>query len=151
MFFGISDSLVLIVVLVILYKLVGRFFDWRAGTKQRNAAIEATRELDRQIVAQRRAEEVRQRALAMKPPPPPPPSKPAPATYDHIPRIAFDLDTQLEFGGSRYHTWYVSPEMSDRFEVEPGLYVTDLRDGPELIGASSQKRIFIPYEQLIKR
>lgn len=145
MFFGISDSLVLIVVLVILYKLVGRFFDWRAETKQRNAAIEATRELDRQIVAQRRA-------VLMKPPPPPPVASPKPAAtadYDHIPRISFDLDTQLEFGGSRYHTFYVSPD--DDCVLEPGLYITDKREGPELIGENRRKRTFIPHDQLIIR
>ena len=149
MFFGISDSLVLIVVLVILYKLVGRFFDWRAETRQRNAAIEATRELDRQIVAQRRA-------VAMKPPPPPPVKPAAPTInpdrlWEHIPRISFDLDTQLEFGSSRYHTWYADPEYAKEANIPAGVYITDLRDGPELIGASSQKRIFIPYDQLIQR
>ena len=95
---------------------------------------------------------------AATPPPAPPafPTWPArnPITgtageWDHIPRIAFDADTQAEFGGSRYHTFYVSPE--DDCVLDPGLYITDKRTGPELIGASTKKRWFIPHDQLIMR
>ena len=147
--FPINDSLVLIIVLVVLYKLTGWFFDRRAERKQREAASKATHELDAAIVAQRRA-------VAMKPPPPPPVKPAAPTInpdrlWEHIPRISFDLDTQLEFGSSRYHTWYADPEYAKEANIPAGVYITDLRDGPELIGASSQKRIFIPYDQLIQR
>jgi hypothetical protein len=45
----------------------------------------------------------------------------------------------------------VSPEEAADFDIKPGVYITDKREGPELIGASSQKRFFIPYDQLIKR
>ena len=145
--FPINDSLVLIIVLVVLYKLTGWFFDRRAERKQREAASKATHELDAAIVAQRRA-------VAMKPPPPPPVKPAAPTInpdrlWEHIPRISFDLDTQLEFGSSRYHTFYVSPD--DDCVLEPGLYITDKREGPELIGENRRKRTFIPHDQLIIR
>jgi hypothetical protein len=139
-------TLLVIVALVVLYKLVRWYFGRRSERKQREAASRAAFDLDAAIVAQRRA-------IAMRPPPAPP----ATPSYSHIPRIAFDYDTQMEFGGSRYHTAYISPEQAQYLaeswgwdDCEPGVYVTDLKSGPEVIGASSQKRFFIPEDQLIK-
>ena len=136
---------------VIAYKLCRKLYAWNdAGIKRRDAQRKI-RELDAAI-----------RLARLQPPPPPPVTTDPTATWpnrnpitgtagewDHIPRIAFDLDTQLEFGGSRYHTFYVSPD--DDCVLEPGLYITDLREGPELIGENRPKRTFIPHDQLIIR
>lgn len=145
--FPINDMIVLVIVVAVLYKLTGRYFDRRAAKKERSAAIRATEELGRAMQAQRRA-------IAMQPPPPPPAMRPAvnpDRIWDHIPRIAFDLDTQREFGISRYYTVYVTPEEAADFEIKPGVYITDKYQGPRKIGESEQTRWFIPYDQLIKR
>lgn len=139
-----------IVCCVIAYKLLRRLYNWNdAGVKRRDAQRKI-RELDEAI-----------RLARLQPPPPPAKTDPTatwpnrnPITgtageWDHIPRISFDLDTQLEFGGSRYHTFYVSPD--DDCVLEPGLYITDKREGPELIGENRPKRTFIPHDQLIIR
>ena len=140
-----------IVCCVIAYKLLRRLYNWNDDRIKRHAAERKIRELDEAI------------RLARLQPPPPPPAKPDPTAtwptrnpitgtageWDHIPRISFDLDTQLEFGGSRYHTFYVSPD--DDCVLEPGLYITDLREGPEKIGENRRKRTFIPHAQLIIR
>ena len=140
-----------IVCCVIAYKLLRRLYNWNDDRIKRHAAQRKIRELDEAI------------RLARLQPPPPPPAKPDPTAtwpkrnpitgtageWDHIPRISFDLDTQLEFGGSRYHTFYVSPD--DDCVLDPGLYITDLREGPEKIGENRPKRTFIPYDQLIIR
>ena len=140
-----------IVCCVIAYKLLRRLYNWNDDRIKRHAAQRKIRELDEAI------------RLARLQPPPPPPAKPDPTAtwptrnpitgtageWDHIPRISFDLDTQLEFGGSRYHTFYVSPD--DDCVLEPGLYITDLREGPEKIGENRRKRTFIPHAQLIIR
>ena len=136
---------------MIAYKLLRRLYNWNDDRIKRHAAQRKIRELDEAI------------RLARLQPPPPPPAKPDPTAtwptrnpitgtageWDHIPRISFDLDTQLEFGGSRYHTFYVSPD--DDCVLEPGLYITDLREGPEKIGENRRKRTFIPHAQLIIR
>ena len=142
-----------IVCCVIAYKLLRRLYAWNdAGIKRRDAQRKI-RELDAAI------------RLARLQPPPPPPVKADPTAtwpnrnpitgtageWDHIPRISFDLDTQLEFGGSRYHTWYVDPEYAAEADIEPGLYITDLRERPEKIGENRRKRTFIPHDQLIIR
>ena len=139
---------------VIAYKLLRRLYAWNdAGIKRRDARRKAEREINDLALALRRIR-------ATTPPPPPVPVPPTinpDKLWDHIPRIAFDLDTQKEFGGSRYHTHYVSPDKANDlwddwgFDMAPGVYITDKRTGPELIGASDQKRWFIPYDQLIKR
>ena len=140
-----------IVCCVIAYKLLRRLYNWNDDRIKRHAAQRKIRELDAAI------------RLARLQPPPPPPVKTDPTAtwpnrnpitgtageWDHIPRISFDLDTQLEFGGSRYHTFYVSPD--DDCVLDPGLYITDLREGPEKIGENRPKRTFIPYDQLIIR
>lgn len=144
---------------VIAYKLLRRLYAWNdAGIKRRDAHRKGV-ELERAI------RDARQRAAMRTPPPPPEPSFPTwpanPITgtageWDHIPRIAFDLDTQKEFGGSRYHTHYVSPDKANDlwddwgFDMAPGVYITDKRTGPELIGESERTRWFIPHDQLIK-
>ena len=140
-----------IVCCVIAYKLLRRLYNWNDDRIKRHAAERKIRELDAAI-----------RLARLQPPPPPPVTTDPTATWpnrnpitgtagewDHIPRIAFDLDTQLEFGGSRYHTFYVSPD--DDCVLEPGLYITDLREGPEKIGENRPKRTFIPHDQLIIR
>ena len=137
---------------VIIYKLCWRLYNWNDAAIKRRDAHRRILELDAAI----------QRARATTPPPPPAPPQsyrnPITGTageWDHIPRIAFDLDTQLEFGGSRYHTHLVTPDMANQFwedwgtDLPPGLYITDKRTGPELIGAPTKKRHFIPYDQLI--
>ena len=144
-----------IVCCVIAYKLLRRLYNWNDDRIKRRDAQRKIRELDEAI------------RLARLQPPPPPPAKPDPTAtwpnrnpitgtageWDHIPRISFDLDTQLEFGGSRYHTVYVSPDDAAEFdnEIQPGLYITDKREGPELIGENRRKRTFIPHDQLIIR
>ena len=144
-----------IVCCVIAYKLLRRLYNWNDDRIKRRDAQRKIRELDAAI------------RLARLQPPPPPPAKPDPTAtwpnrnpitgtageWDHIPRISFDLDTQLEFGGSRYHTVYVSPDDAAEFdnEIQPGLYITDKREGPELIGENRRKRTFIPHDQLIIR
>lgn len=140
-----------IVCCVIAYKLLRRLYNWNDDRIKRRDAQRKVRELDEAI-----------RLARLQPPPPPPVTTDPTATWpnrnpitgtagewDHIPRIAFDLDTQLEFGGSRYHTVYVSPD--DDCVLEPGLYITDLREGPEKIGENRPKRTFIPHDQLIIR
>ena len=140
-----------IVCCVIAYKLLRRLYAWNDDRIKRHAAKRKMRELDEAI-----------RLARLQPHPPPPVTTDPTATWpnrnpitgtagewDHIPRISFDLDTQLEFGGSRYHTFYVSPD--DDCVLEPGLYITDKREGPELIGENRPKRTFIPYDQLIMR
>ena len=140
-----------IVCCVIAYKLLRRLYNWNDDRIKRHAAQRKIRELDEAI-----------RLARLQPPPSPPVTTDPMATWptgnpitgtagewDHIPRIAFDLDTQLEFGGSRYHTFYVSPD--DDCVLEPGLYITDLREGPEKIGENRPKRTFIPHDQLIIR
>ena len=144
-----------IVCCVIAYKLLRRLFNWNDDRIKRHAAERKIRELDEAI-----------RLARLQPPPPPPVTTDPTATWpnrnpitgtagewDHIPRISFDLDTQLEFGGSRYHTVYVSPDDAAEFdnEIQPGLYITDKREGPELIGENRRKRTFIPHDQLIIR
>ena len=140
-----------IVCCVIAYKLLRRLYNWNDDRIKRHAAQRKIRELDEAI-----------RLARLQPPPSPPVTTDPMATWpnrnpitgtagewDHIPRISFDLDTQLEFGGSRYHTFYVSPD--DDCVLEPGLYITDKREGPELIGENRRKRTFIPHDQLIMR
>ena len=140
-----------IVCCVIAYKLLRRLYNWNDDRIKRHAAERKIRELDEAI-----------RLARLQPPPSPPATTDPTATWpnrnpitgtagewDHIPRISFDLDTQLEFGGSRYHTVYVSPD--DDCVLEPGLYITDLREGPEKIGENRPKRTFIPHDQLIIR
>lgn len=144
-----------IVCCVIAYKLLRRLYNWNDDRIKRRDAQRKVRELDEAI-----------RLARLQPPPPPPATTDPTATWptrnpitgtagewDHIPRIAFDLDTQLEFGGSRYHTVYVSPDDAAEFdnEIRPGLYITDKREGPELIGENRRKRTFIPHDQLIIR
>ena len=144
-----------IVCCVIAYKLLRRLYNWNDDRIKRHAAERKIRELDEAI-----------RLARLQPPPPPPVTTDPTATWpnrnpitgtagewDHIPRISFDLDTQLEFGGSRYHTVYVSPDDAAEFdnEIRPGLYITDKREGPELIGENRPKRTFIPHDQLIIR
>lgn len=136
-----------IVCCVIAYKLLRRLYAWNdAGIKRRDAQRKI-RQLD---------EAIRLARLQPPPPPPAPPPYRNPITgtageWDHIPRISFDLDTQLEFGGSRYHTWYVDPEYAAEADIEPGVYITDKYEGPERIGENRPKRTFIPYDQLIIR
>ena len=140
-----------IVCCVIAYKLLRRLYNWNDDRIKRRDAQRKVRELDEAI-----------RLARLQPPPPPPATTDPTATWpnrnpitgtagewDHIPRISFDLDTQLEFGGSRYHTFYVSPD--DDCVLDPGLYITDKREGPELIGENRRKRTFIPHDQLIMR
>ena len=140
-----------IVCCVIAYKLLRRLYNWNDDRIKRHAAQRKIRELDEAI-----------RLARLQPPPSPPVTTDPTATWpnrnpitgtagewDHIPRISFDLDTQLEFGGSRYHTFYVSPD--DDCVLDPGLYITDLREGPEKIGENRRKRTFIPHDQLIMR
>ena len=144
-----------IVCCVIAYKLLRRLYNWNDDRIKRRDAQRKIRELDAAI-----------RLARLQPPPPPPVTTDPTATWpnrnpitgtagewDHIPRISFDLDTQLEFGGSRYHTVYVSPDDAAEFdnEIQPGLYITDKREGPELIGENRRKRTFIPHDQLIIR
>ncbi len=142
-----------IVCCVIAYKLCRKLYAWNdAGIKRRDAQRNI-RELDAAIREARRT---------TPPPPPPTPTYRNPITgtageWDHIPRISFDLDTQLEFGGSRYHTNFISPEKANDLwddwgvDMAPGVYITDKREGPTKIGESGQTRFFIPYDQLIIR
>jgi hypothetical protein len=132
---------------VIAYKLCRRLYAWNdAGIKRRDAERKGI-ELERAIREARQAAALRAAA-------PPKPAIDPERIWDHIPRIAFDLDTQMEFGGSRYHTHYISPEKANDLwgdwgvDMNPGVYITDKYEGPRKIGESDQTRWFIPYDQL---
>ena len=137
-------TILIILGCIVAWKVFWRLYHWNDRAIKRRDAQRAVAQLDAALVDARR-----------RTPPPPPPSFPTwPAKdpdYSHIPRIAFDLDTQVEFGGSRYHTWYVDPEYAAEAGIQPGVYITDKRTGPTRIGEPETKRVFIPYDQVIHR
>lgn len=150
---------------VVAYKLLKRLYWWNDDQIKRRAAKRKGIQL---VEAMRlaRADAARRAATEQSFPTWPKPAAEQPyrnpitgtaGEWDHIPGISYDLSIQEEFGGSRYHTVYISPEQAaDRNETwggdtQPGLYITDKREGPELIGAPTKKRWFIPHDQLIMR